>query len=68
MITGTTLKQLRLLKGLTQREAARRMGISQYAYSKLEQSPWLQGEKLHAILKALQCSTADMEKAMALLN
>jgi hypothetical protein len=44
------------------------MGISQQAFSRLEHSAWLQGEKLQALLTALQCTTADVEKAMSLLN
>lgn len=68
MINGQTLRHLRTLKGLKQKEAAHKLGISQQAYSKLEQSAWLQGEKLHRILKALDCGKGDIEKAMAILN
>jgi len=68
MINGQTLRRLRLLKGMKQTEAAKRIGISQSTYSKLEQSAWLQGEKLQAILKALDCTNADVAKALALLN
>jgi DNA-binding XRE family transcriptional regulator len=68
MIKGHTLRQLRQQKGLTQKQAAQRMGISQQAFSRLEHSAWLQGEKLQALLTALQCTTADVEKAMSLLN
>jgi transcriptional regulator with XRE-family HTH domain len=59
---------LRQQKGLTQKQAAQRMGISQQAFSRLEHSAWLQGEKLQALLTALQCTTADVEKAMSLLT
>lgn len=68
MINGQTLRQLRTLKGLKQKDAAQKLGISQPAYSRLEQSVWLQGAKLRTILKALECSTTDVEKAMAILN
>jgi transcriptional regulator with XRE-family HTH domain len=68
MINGKTLQRLRTLKGLKQKEAAKKMGVSLSTYAKLEQSPWLEGAKLHAVLKALECSTNDLEKAMAILN
>ena len=56
------------MKGLKQKEAARRLRISRSTYARLEQSAWLHGEKLHAILIALECTTADVEKALNLLN
>lgn len=68
MINGKTLQRLRTSKGLKQKDAALKLGISQPSYSRLEQSVWLQGTKLHTILKALECSTTDVEKAMAILN
>jgi transcriptional regulator with XRE-family HTH domain len=68
MITGETLRQLRLLKGLNKKEAARKLGTTPAAYSRLEQEGWLQGEMLQTILKELGCTTADVEKVMALLN
>jgi transcriptional regulator with XRE-family HTH domain len=52
MINGHTLRLLRQQKGLTQKQAAQRMGISQQAFSRLEHSAWLQGEKLQALLTA----------------
>jgi transcriptional regulator with XRE-family HTH domain len=68
MINGQILRRLRQLKGWNQKEAAKKLGISTTTYAKLEQSVWLQGEKLQTILKAWDCTTADVEKAMALLN
>lgn len=68
MINGQTLRRLRMMKGLTQKEAAKKLGIGQPAYSKIEQSAWLQGPKLQNILKALGCTTNDVEKAMVILN
>jgi transcriptional regulator with XRE-family HTH domain len=68
MINGQTLRRLRLMKGLKQKEAAKKLGISQSSYSRLEQSVWLQGLQLQHILKALDCSTADVEKAMDIQN
>ena len=68
MIDGKTLRRLRLLKGLKQKEAAQKIGISQSGYCRLEQSAWLQGAKLQKILQALECTNADIEKAMLLLN
>ena len=68
MLNGQTLRRLRTLKGLKQKDAAQKLGISQTTYSKLEQCVWLQGEKLQSILKALECSTKDVEKAMEIQN
>jgi len=68
MINGETLRRLRNLKGLKQKEAAKKLGISQSAYSRLEKSEWLQGEQLQSILKALECTTADLEKVLSMLN
>ena len=68
MINGETLRRLRTLKGLKQKEAAKRIGISPSAYSRLEKNEWLQGEKLQTILKALECTTADVEKVLSILN
>lgn len=68
MINGETLRRLRTSKGLNQKEAAKKLGISPAAYAKLEQSVWLQGAMLQRILNALNCTSTDVEKALAILN
>lgn len=68
MINGETLRRLRLRNGLRQKEVAKKLGVSVATYAKLEKSVWLQGEQLHAILKALDCTTADVEKILEILN
>lgn len=68
MINGQTLRRLRLMKGLKQKDAAKKLGISQSSYSRLEQSVWLQGQQLQNILKALECTSDDVEKAMDIQN
>lgn len=68
MITGETLRRLRMHKRLNKKEAARKVGVTPAAYARLEQEGWLQGQTLQTILKALDCTTADVEKVMALLN
>jgi transcriptional regulator with XRE-family HTH domain len=68
MINGQVLRRLRMMKGWSQKEAARRLHMSRTTYARLEQSVWLQGIKLQAILDALECTSADVEKAMDLLN
>jgi transcriptional regulator with XRE-family HTH domain len=68
MINGETLRRLRLLKGLNQKEAAKKLGVSATTYGKLEKSVWLQGEQLQTILKALDCTNADVAKALEILN
>jgi transcriptional regulator with XRE-family HTH domain len=68
MINGETLRRLRNLKGLKQKEAAKKIGITTAAYAKLEKSEWLQGEQLQNILKALECTAADLAKVLSILN
>ena len=68
MINGSTLRQLRKLKGLNQKAAATKLGITLAAYAKLEKSEWLQGEQLQNILKALDCTAADLAKVLSILN
>jgi transcriptional regulator with XRE-family HTH domain len=68
MINGQVLRRLRVMKGWSQKEAAVRLRISRSTYGRLEQSVWLQGTRLQTILNALECTSADVEKAMDLLN
>ena len=61
MYTGETLKKLRLLKGFNQNGIAKKMGITQQAYSKLEKSSRIDEQKFKSLLKMLQCSDKDFE-------
>jgi transcriptional regulator with XRE-family HTH domain len=60
MIPGKLVRQLHQLKGIKQEIVARKMGITQQAYSKLENSSQINGDKERAVLDALQCSEKDI--------
>ena len=61
MITGETLRILRNLKKLKQKTVADKLGISQPAYSKMEKSKCINGEKLERLLKVINCSIDEVE-------
>jgi len=61
MATGQTLRLLRTLKGIKQTALAKKLGISQQAYSKLENSKHLREERLRVILTAMNCTPEDIE-------
>lgn len=61
MCDGITLKKLRLLKNVSQQEMARRPGISQQAYSKLEKQKTVNRERLRKILSVLKSSHRELE-------
>ena len=61
MITGKTLRLLRTLKGIKQASLARKLGISQQAYSKIEKCNHLGTERLQTILIAMDCTMQDLE-------
>jgi transcriptional regulator with XRE-family HTH domain len=66
-ITGNVLRQLRTLKGLKQKAMAEKLGISQPAYSKLEKSKIISGEKLTKVLEALGYTKEELQQAVGLL-
>ncbi len=68
MINGKNLCQLRQLKGLTQEEAARRIGVSRSTYQRLERNPWLDGPQLQRVLTSLNCSPQDVAQVLSILN
>jgi transcriptional regulator with XRE-family HTH domain len=61
MITGQTLRKLRLLKEVKQTTLAKKLGISQQAYSKLEKSSHIDAQKLVVLLDLLQCSREELK-------
>jgi len=61
MLSGDLLKKLRMIKGLNQSGIAKKMGVTQQAYSKLEKSRHINDQKFKIIIKALQCSDKDIE-------
>ena len=62
MVSGETLKKLRIIKGASQQQIAAKLGISQPAYSKLEKRKFVNGKSLGRILKALLCTNEDIER------
>jgi len=61
MFAGRTIRHLRLLKDFSQKGIARKLGISQAAYSKLEKRKKVEGLVLERILKIMRCSVSDLE-------
>lgn len=62
MVSGETLRKLRVLRGSSQQQMAAKLGISQPAYSKLEKRKFVNGKSLDRILKALLCTKEDIER------
>jgi transcriptional regulator with XRE-family HTH domain len=67
MISGTVLKKIRLLKGVNQKKMSEKLGISQPAYCKLEQSKYIQKEKLLPILEVLNYKQEDLVNIIYLI-
>ena len=61
MYSGEVLKKIRLLKGLNQNGIAKKLGITQQAYSKLENSSRLNENKFMQVTKAIDCSDKELE-------
>lgn len=61
MFNGETLRLLRTWKKLKQQSIADKLGITQQAYSKLENKKAIRKEKVKEILEALNCSEADLK-------
>ena len=66
MQSGKTLKMLRIIKGLTQREVADEIGITQQAYSKIEKKEWVDEKKFTKILLLLKYSKRELENILNL--
>lgn len=60
-VSGETIRMLRTLKGMKQTEAAKKLGISQQAYSKMELNNIVSESKLVKILRAFNSSLQDLE-------
>jgi transcriptional regulator with XRE-family HTH domain len=61
MYTGELLKKIRLLKGLNQSGIAKKIGITQQAYSKTEKNDKIEEKKFIQIIRALGCSDKELE-------
>lgn len=61
MYKAGVIKVLRLSKGLTQSQLAKKMGISQQAYSKLERKGWFDRPKADIIIGILNIRPNEVE-------
>jgi transcriptional regulator with XRE-family HTH domain len=61
MYNGEFLKKIRLLKGFNQNGIAKKMGISQQAYSKIEKNGAIDERKFRHIINAIGCSDKELE-------
>ena len=69
MNDGEKLKMLRMIKGFPQNGVAKKLGITQQAYSKLEkQSKKIPLFRIEEILKTLNCSNEDFKKVEKLFT
>ncbi len=68
MTPGTWIKWLRLTKEVKQSDIAGRMGITQQAYSKIENSDWVNKKRLPQILTALESSPDELMKVAELFS
>jgi DNA-binding XRE family transcriptional regulator len=66
--SGQLIRLLRQIKGVKQSVLAKKLGITQQAFSKLENCKSLHTEKLQAIIQALGVSDEDVESAKKLLT
>ena len=61
MVTGETLRFLRIMKGIKQETLAKQLGISQPAYCKLEKKAEIGKQKWAIILKELDCKEEELK-------
>jgi transcriptional regulator with XRE-family HTH domain len=61
LYSGDTLKHLRLLKDLSQKGIANKLGISQAAYSKIEKRKNINDWQLNRILAIMHCDLNDID-------
>jgi transcriptional regulator with XRE-family HTH domain len=68
MTPAIWIKKLRQNKDVKQVTVAERMGISQQAYSKLENANWVTKGRLPLILEALDSNPEELNKIAQLLH
>ena len=68
MTPGTWIKWLRLTKEVKQSDIAGRMGITQQAYSKIENSDWINRKRLPQILMALESTPEELIRVAELFS
>lgn len=68
MIAGETLRLMRNLRKLKQKTMADKLGISQPAYSKMENCKCIKGKRLEKVLQAFNCTITELETFESLLT
>ena len=68
MTPGTWIKWLRLTKEVKQSAIAGRMGITQQAYSKIENADWVNRKRLPQILSALESNPDELIRVAELFS
>ena len=66
VITGEIIRSLRQLKGFKQSVAAKKMGISQQAFSKIERAKNICPLKIALLIIALESTAEELEKIKSL--
>jgi transcriptional regulator with XRE-family HTH domain len=60
MYSGRVIRALRQFKGYTQHEMAACLGITQQAYSRIENKEWVDKKRIEQILELLNCSKEEI--------
>lgn len=60
IVTGDTIRRLRKIKGIKQADAAKKMGFTQQAYSKIENSQQISTLKLEQLLTAFNSNVQEL--------
>lgn len=66
MNSGICIKRLRVFKEIKQETIAKKLGISQQAYSKLENCEQISNERIVEILAAMGYTVIDLERIINL--
>ncbi len=67
MISPNTIRKLRIFKGFKQQTVAKKLGISQPAFSKMKKSEFIKEERVLQILTILKCSMDELKAFEKLL-
>jgi transcriptional regulator with XRE-family HTH domain len=62
MYSGLVIKSIRVFKKKSQREIAEKLGITQQAYSKLEEKEWIDRNLTIRLIQILGCSIEEIEE------
>jgi len=68
MNSGKTLKILRVLRSLTQKQLGDQLNISQQAISKMESHTWIDNKAMKKILSLLNCSKEELEQIKKIIS